>query len=245
MPQNLVQPLKVMRINQPFGVDWTGVNLYRRLGLKAHNGLDLRAPTGTEVFACMDGIAAVEISAPPGTPIEGYNSGYGVNIRIRSKALGLEAVYGHLQATLVNDREPVKAGQLIAKADNTGISSGSHLHFGIRRISYRADGAGPFILDQDNGYLGYIDPLPLLADGVFDLPVDRGYGLAPAKSELAWYVDAAYFWRTVGRLPTTREKKALLYGRWDLRTVLDDAMFPIWSEMSKPAAIDRGFVKAR
>jgi len=35
----------------------------------------------------------------------------------------------------------------------------------------------------------------------------------------------------------------LRYGRWDIRAVLDDSMFPITSEMTKPEAKKRGLSK--
>jgi hypothetical protein len=101
-------------------------------------------------------------------------------------------------------------------------------------MKYSPTGAGPTYPEYSNGYFGYIDPMPFITEEAFALPVDFGYGLPAAKTELDWYKDALYFWRTVGRLPTTREKLALLNGRWDIRTVLDDSMLDVWTQFSKP-----------
>ena len=244
----LTPPLKKLKLTQPFGVDWTGVDLYRKLGMLGHNGMDFSAPTGTEVFACMAGELYVDYTAPvPGIP-QGFKSGYGVNVRIRNRDAGLEAVYGHLDRPVRTDGSKVAPGELIALSDDTGISNGPHLHWGIRPIEYR-NGAGPYYPTYENGYFGYIDPAPYLQPDAFALPVDRGYGVKPLISDFEWYKTAAWFWKEIARidgkrrLPTTREKNAFVRGAWDFRTVADPAMFPIWVEITKPEAIRRGIIK--
>lgn len=243
----LTPPLRSNRVTQPFGVDWTGVELYRRLGMKGHNGIDLRAPTGTEVLASIGGEAYVEVEAPIDKPPPGYISGYGINVKIRNRAHGIEVIYAHLQNTLVKNYEVVKQGQVIATTDNTGTSSAPHLHFGVRRVEWKADGSGPYPVDYGNGYFGSIDPRPLLPPDFDALPVDRRYGLTPRSpgvpSEIAFLPSMAYFFRTTGRLMTTRQYNALRFGFWDLRTVMDDAMFQTWSDMTKPEAAKRGIIK--
>ena len=234
-----------MRLTQPFGVDWTGQELYKSLGMLGHNGIDLSAPDGTEAYAAFDGTAYIEVSAPLDKPIPNFNSGYGINIKIRNRELGLEIVYGHLKNTLVENGKDVKAGDLIALCDNTGLSSGSHLHFGVRRIHWEKSGAGPFVDDYYNGYFGFIDPVSFFDHNAFKLPVDIGYVSKRLMGEIDWYKANAWFYNEIKkvegkrRLMTTREKNAFIYGAWDFRTVVNPAMFPIWSEMTKMAYQDR------
>lgn len=239
----LTAPLKKMKLTQPFGVDYLGNNgpggkSYADIGLKkGHNGWDLSCSTGTEVFAVMPGILAFTESG----------QGYGNDIRIRNKELGLEVVYAHLEGIVGENQRYVAAGEVVARSDNTGFSTGPHLHFGIRKIHWLPSGAGPIVDDYDNDFFGYVDPTPFFSPDVFDLPVDKQYGLAPrtpgVPSELEWMKTNVWVWKNLKRLLTTREMKALRYGFHDLRTVLDPSMFPVWSEMTKPEAIKRNLVK--
>ena len=45
---------------------------------------------------------------------------------------GLETLYGHLSKQLVDEDQIVKAGEPIGLGGNTGLSTGSHLHFETR-----------------------------------------------------------------------------------------------------------------
>lgn len=112
---------------------------YAKFGMQGHNGIDYGLPTGTKVVAAHNG--TVYVGTEPG--------GYGNYIFITGD--GYESVYGHLQKPLVSTGQRVTEGQEIALSNNTGNSSGPHLHFGVRPIGY----------NRNNGFLGYIDPLPL------------------------------------------------------------------------------------
>lgn len=90
---------------------------------KFHDGIDLAAPSGTDILAC--GAGTVTVS--------GWNSGgYGNYIRIDHGG-GLESFYGHCKALYVKAGATVKAGQRIAAVGTTGASTGNHLHFGMHR----------------------------------------------------------------------------------------------------------------
>lgn len=242
MPDFLFPPLKKMRLTQPFGVDYLGNNgpggkSYADIGLaKGHNGWDLSAQTGTEVFAACDG----EIQYTEG------GQGFGNDMRLRSRADGLEIVHGHLLDAVAKSG-PVKRGDLIAHTNNTGFSTGPHLHWGVRKIFWRADGSGPYVENYDNGFYGYIDPTPLFSPDVFDLPVDQQYGLTNqtpgVPSEIEWMKTNVWFFKNLKRLMSPRERNAFRYGFWDLRTVLDPAMYQVWTEMTKPEAVRRGIAK--
>jgi murein DD-endopeptidase MepM/ murein hydrolase activator NlpD len=89
-----------------------------------HYGVDLRLKIGDSVRSAFSGKVRI---------IDYEARGYGHYIVIRHNN-GLETVYGHLSAVLVNMNQNVKAGQLIALGGNTGHSTGPHLHFETRYI---------------------------------------------------------------------------------------------------------------
>lgn len=64
-------------------------------------------------------------------------------------------IYGHLAKSYVSKGERVLAGQRIGLTDNTGDSTGSHLHFEYRPAGWEKN--------TGNGYAGAVDPLPFMA----------------------------------------------------------------------------------
>lgn len=127
------------KISQSFG---QRPEVYKKFGLKAHNGLDYIIPEGTPLLATHDGIAKV-----------GFDKiGYGNYIYIIDKVYGKETVLGHCSKVIKKDGERVYAGEVVAYSGNTGFSEAPHLHFGFRRI----DSNGK-VIDYNNGYFGYID----------------------------------------------------------------------------------------
>ncbi|MCX7023994.1 MAG: M23 family metallopeptidase [Spirochaetes bacterium] len=85
-----------------------------------HNGVDLAAPTGTPVFAAMDGV----VSQIAYTTISG-------NFMMIRHASGYSSFYGHLSSTFVPVGTKVGVGAKIAAVGNSGYSTGSHLHFTV------------------------------------------------------------------------------------------------------------------
>lgn len=85
-----------------------------------HEGLDIAAPIGTKIHAAESG--TVETS--------GYSGGYGKLVVIKH-GHGLKTYYGHNSVLKCKAGQSVKKGQVIALMGSTGISSGSHCHFGV------------------------------------------------------------------------------------------------------------------
>lgn len=77
---------------------------------------------GTPVFAAGSGVVTHK----------GYNTGYGYFIEIEH-AGGFRSFYAHLSKTLVNAGDSVQMGKYIACVGNSGLTTGYHLHYEIRK----------------------------------------------------------------------------------------------------------------
>ena len=143
--------------------DWAKFGMTRSNGIRGHQGIDIFAIPGTDVFAVLDG-----------TIVDLYvdRTGYGLNFYMevdpnelekikrknyKPKENAREETYGsnyipgmeikyirycHLSEVNVKVGDTVKAGQVIAKTGVTGNASGTrapHLHF---EIAYEMRGKG-------------------------------------------------------------------------------------------------------
>ena len=115
-------PTEFRHITQYFGAN---PHNYAQFGLPGHEGIDIRAPTGSRVFAVAAGtVIRIHPTA------HGHN--YGIHVRIEHQD-GYKTIYGHLESTNVREGQLVEAGEMIGLADNTGNSFGSHLHLTLKR----------------------------------------------------------------------------------------------------------------
>lgn len=87
-----------------------------------HLGLDLRAASGTYVYAA-DGGKVI---------FAGYSGSYGYLVKIQHDNGDL-TYYAHLSKIEVKNGSRVYKGQYIAKSGATGNVTGAHLHFEIRK----------------------------------------------------------------------------------------------------------------
>ncbi len=116
----LKSPLKYANVTSRFGSRFHPILQY----VKAHNGVDYAAAVGTPVWSVADG-TVVRI---------GTENGSGRMICIRHPN-GLETCYLHLSsfAPRLHVGARVQQKQVIAYSGNTGLSTGPHLHFAMRR----------------------------------------------------------------------------------------------------------------
>lgn len=86
-----------------------------------HNGIDLRAATGTAIVAPMAGVVESE-----------YANAAGGNQMIIAHPNGFKSGYAHLDRYAVGVGDPVAQGQVIAYSGNTGQTTAAHLHFTLK-----------------------------------------------------------------------------------------------------------------
>lgn len=106
-------PLNSGRITDYFG--------RYRLGSR-HRGVDIGAPRGTAIYAAASGTVTTS----------SFNSSYG-NYVVIEHSNGYSTLYAHASSLQARVGQQVSKGELIARVGSTGVSTGNHLHFEVRR----------------------------------------------------------------------------------------------------------------
>ena len=161
-------PVKPYKLNQPFGVNGEYYSEFLdQFGNpeRGHNGIDLGATHGQPVYAPCDGHAQFLRDAHGG-------EGFWLYSDRAFDYKGTQAYFTVILWHLIGDTDPaypspvptngswypVRAGDLIGYADNTGApyeSSGDHDHVGLMPTNAKREA-----LEARNGFNGCIDPLP-------------------------------------------------------------------------------------
>lgn len=205
MKFKLYPPLKEMFVTQKFGENT--ISYYKDIGMLGHNGIDYRAPDSTPIYASHDGRVT----------FAGYDGSGGLGIIIRTNTevelldgtSNIKTIYWHLKkdSLKVTGSQQVVKGQLLGLADNTGMSTGSHLHFGMKKIAQGENDWDWYNTEQKNGYFGAIDPQPYL-DTFIPFTETMRFG----ENSTNVQVMQAFFLRT-GRMQPIPEDEFGWYGK--------------------------------
>ena len=94
----------------------------------SHNGLDIAAPTGTDIFAVAGGVVT-----------KAYYTEVGDGIYCEIDHGDYQTLYAHCSELNVEMGQEVKQGDVIAYVGSTGNSTGPHLHFEVKNGNERYD----------------------------------------------------------------------------------------------------------
>jgi murein DD-endopeptidase MepM/ murein hydrolase activator NlpD len=128
----IVRKRVVAKAKTPGGKPRTVIRTFRSRG--QHQGVDFAAPSGTPV-----------VTVAAGTVVHaGKSGGYG-NLVVVDHGGGITTYYAHLSAygAGVQEGSRVERGQEIGLVGSTGMSTGPHLHYEIRKDGRYLDPADP------------------------------------------------------------------------------------------------------
>ena len=121
-------------------------------GLRPHLAVDYGAPVGTPVRAVADGVVTMA----------GWDGGFGLSLSLRH-ARGYETMYNHLSRLDVKRGERVRQRQIIGRVGTTGLSTGPHLDYRVRK-------AGVFVNPLGEKFIPGA-PVPAHRRGAFTIHV--------------------------------------------------------------------------
>lgn len=157
----LAWPIKGAILTQDFGNTPYSKILYNG---KPHNGIDIKAPTGTQIFSAENGVAK-EIGDTDnfGKGTRRQCLSYGKWVLIEHSN-GLSTLYAHLSLIRVQKGDIIGRGGLIGYSGSTGYATGPHLHFTVYDSSTVR--FGPSKLPRSTceflPFGGYLNPLAYL-----------------------------------------------------------------------------------
>jgi murein DD-endopeptidase MepM/ murein hydrolase activator NlpD len=105
-------------VGSGFGMRYHPILHYYRM----HTGVDLHAGYGTPIRAADKGMVVYA----------GWRGGYGKCIII-DHGSGVATVYAHMSSLDVGNGQVVSRGSCLGRVGSTGLSTGPHLHFEVRR----------------------------------------------------------------------------------------------------------------
>lgn len=114
---DFVFPVQEVHFTSPFYKR----RVYNKTKGKAHGGVDFKGSIGTQIYAINDG--TVILSRPM------YYEG---NFTVIDHGLEVYSLYMHQSELSVKVGDKVKKGDPIGKVGSTGMSTGPHLHLGMR-----------------------------------------------------------------------------------------------------------------
>lgn len=115
-----------------------------------HSGIDFKMQIGEPIRSIKSGVVTLK---------DFGNTNAGKTVLVKWDD-GNTAIYGHLNDFAVQNGAHVKVGDLLGHAGNTGFSTGSHLHFGLKNAEGQFINPSAYISDIQNMNTNIVQHVP-------------------------------------------------------------------------------------
>lgn len=130
---------------------------YAQFGLQhGHEGVDIATPNGTEIYSPLNGIIVRDVM---------NDKDYGNFVVIWDPVQKCAVWFCHLQDVLVNPSDTVQAGQLLGHTNNTGNTTGPHVH-----VNFVETDDNGYRLNIENGEQGFLNLLDTSLVSIIPFP---------------------------------------------------------------------------
>ena len=150
MPITIFRAVKRNLLTQGFNSNPNMVEFYKKYGMSNHGGYDWLTKDGDPVYfdcSCKGFVLNTEIDNA---------GGLGVNVITENDGVILKHRYWHFKGFAVEAGQEVDTGCLLGYADNTGASTGSHLHRDCKEM-FRDNNGNLKVKYPNNGTFGTVD----------------------------------------------------------------------------------------
>lgn len=146
---DIIRSIEPFELTQEFGVNKDN---YKQFGLEGHNGWDFRTkfpdtPNGHRNILASWLYSFYRTGNDP--------KGYGLFLEVTCQLKSLwKLTFAHCKS--IEAFQIKNEGEMLAISDNTGNSTGAHLHLTVKRI--KIENNQHVTLDNNNGYFGAVNP---------------------------------------------------------------------------------------
>jgi murein DD-endopeptidase MepM/ murein hydrolase activator NlpD len=184
----------------PFGTNNRGQYLW-------HHGIDIQNPMFTPILAVGDGVvvrAGPDDQVPFGPSLNFFGQAVLIRHDQTWNDLPVYTLYGHVSKVLVQEGQPVKAGDPVAQVGQGGVALGPHLHLEVRveGMNYQDTRNPDLWVKPDPGY-------GVIAGRVIDA---RGYLVPQQPVFLHRAAEPDRYWRQTFTYPDNVVKLDLEWG---------------------------------
>jgi hypothetical protein len=193
---DIVRPIEPFELTQGFGDNYES---YKQFGLKGHNGWDIKTKYPDTPQGFRDILASCYMQFYR-QGFEGDKVGYGLFFETVAQLYSTwKLTFAHCKS--VHSFTSKNEGESMGISDNTGNSTGSHLHLTVKRIKI-VNGQHQ-VQDYNNGYFGAVNPQEFF-DEVRKWKKEKG-STQPPKQEVTMTISEQLYGQLVDGASTRKD----------------------------------------